>query len=139
MPGDALLIQDYLESWLATEKDNIKHSTLVGYRKILKYHLVPVFGKMLLTELRRKHLRDWAASHPDMSAKRMRNVLSPLRVALDAAVERELIESNPLIGFKVRKRSGGKTVDVDPFSADERSALLSSPDSPPNTILTLTL
>ncbi len=24
MPGDELFIQDYLESWLATEKDNIK-------------------------------------------------------------------------------------------------------------------
>lgn len=128
MPGDALLIQDYLESWLATEKENIKHSTMVGYTKILKYHLVPVFGKMLLTELRRKHLRDWAATHLDMSAKRMRNVLSPLRVALNAAVEGELIESNPLIGFKVRKRSGRKSEDVDPFSADERAAILSALD-----------
>ena len=135
MPGDAFSIQDYLESWLATEKDNIKHSTLVGYKKILKYHLVPVFGKMLLTELRRKHLRDWAASHPDMSAKRMRNVLSPLRVALDAAVEGELIESNPLIGFKVRKRSVGKSADVDPFSSDERSAILSALDRQANNLV----
>src|SRR5262249_41507725 len=104
---------------------NIKHSTLVGYKKILKYHLVPVFGKMLLTELRRKHLRDWAAGHSDMSAKRMRNILSPLRIALAAAGERELIESNPLIGFKVRKRSNGRSENVDPFSAEERSAILS--------------
>ena len=47
MPGDALLIEDYLESWLAMEKDNIRYSTFVGYTKILKYHLVPVFGKGL--------------------------------------------------------------------------------------------
>jgi integrase len=104
---------------LRNERENIRHSTLIGYEKILKYNLVPAFGKLSLTELRRKHLRDWAASHPNMSAKRMRNVLSPLRIALDAAVERELIEVNPLVGFRIRKRSNGKAEDVDPFSSDE--------------------
>src|SRR5215471_10306973 len=72
MPGDSLLIQSYLESWLATERENIRDSTLIGYQKILKYNLIPVFGKLTLTELRRKHLRDWVADHPEMSAKRMR-------------------------------------------------------------------
>ena len=70
-----------------------------------------------------------------MSAKRMRNILSPLRVALDAAVEGELIESNPLIGFKIRKRSSGKSADVDPFSADERSAILSALERQANNLV----
>src|SRR5436305_1214437 len=34
LPGDAVLVKDFLESWLITEQENIKHSTLIGYRKI---------------------------------------------------------------------------------------------------------
>jgi integrase len=49
-----------------------------------------------------------------------------LRIALNEAVDRELINSNPLIGFKVRKRSNGIAGDVDPFSAVERAAILSA-------------
>jgi integrase len=104
---------------------SIKFSTWVGYDKILRYHLIPSFGKLFLADLRRKHLRGWIADHPDTSAKRIRNIFSVLRVALDAAVERELIESDPLIGFKVRKRSNGPTQDIDPFSTEERRAILS--------------
>ena len=48
-----------------------------------------------------------------------------MRIALDAAVERELIEANPLVGFKVRRRSVGRSEDVDPFNAEERKAILS--------------
>ena len=94
-PGAALLIEDYLKEWLSLEKENIKHSTWLGYKKILSYHLIPSFGSLALADFRRKHARDWTIAHPDMSAKRMRNVLSVFRVALGAAVERELIESNP--------------------------------------------
>jgi integrase len=97
---------------------------LRGYKKILKYHLIPEFGKLTLTEFRRKHARDWTIKFHELSAKRMRNILSVLRVALDAAVERELIESNPRIAFKVRKRSTGPSQDIDPFSSEERGAIL---------------
>ena len=123
-PGGALPIQSYLEAWLTEEAQNIKHSTHLGYAKILKYHLVPTFGNVPLSELRRKHVYAWVSKHADLSAKRVRNILSVLRIALDAAVERELIEANPLIGFKVRRRTNGRSEDVDPFSAEERTAIL---------------
>src|SRR5207247_6515272 len=54
IPGDKITLDSYLEEWLASEKENIKPSTWLGYSKILKYHLVPTFGKLSLTELRRK-------------------------------------------------------------------------------------
>src|SRR5206468_6180294 len=77
MPGDALSIEDYLKLWLATEKENIKHSTWLGYAKILKYHLVPTFGKLPLSELRRKHIYDWVSKHADLSAKTGTEVVVP--------------------------------------------------------------
>ena len=125
MPGDLLLMRNYLQPWLQAEKDNIKHSTWLGYDKILRYHLIPTFGEITLGDLRRKHMHDWVATHPGLSAKRLRNIVSVLRIALDAAVERELIETNPLLTFKIRKRVSSKAEDIDPFSADERAAILS--------------
>src|SRR5262249_5482366 len=125
MPGDALSIEDYLNSWLVTEKDNIKHSTWLGYSKILKYHLVPTFGKLPLSEFRRKHIYDWPSLRKALSAKRLRNILSVMRIALDGAVEHESIEGNSLAGFKPRKRSIVRSEDVDPFGAEERAAILS--------------
>jgi len=79
---------------------------------------------LALSELRRKHVYDWVSTHGDLSAKRVRNIVSVLRIALDAAVERELIDVNPLVGFKVRRRSNAKADDVDPFSSVERAAIL---------------
>ncbi len=70
-------------------------------------------------------MHDWVATHPGLSAKRLRNIVSVLRIALDAAVERELIETNPLLTFRIRKRVNSKAEDIDPFSAKERAAILS--------------
>jgi len=52
------------------------------------------------SELKRKNVWDWVAAHPDMSAKRIRNVLSVLRISLNSAVEQELIESNSAGSFQ---------------------------------------
>jgi integrase len=125
LAGDSLQMKSYLPSWLRDEKDNIKHSTWLGYDKILRYHLIPEFGETTLADFRRKDVHDWIANRPALSAKRLRNIVSVLRVALDAAVERDLIESNPLITFRVRRRSAASREDIDPFSAQERAAILS--------------
>jgi integrase len=132
LPGDALTVGEYLETWLKEEEKNVKHSTHLGYSKIIKYHLTPTFGNLALTELRKKHLYEWmtspTSSAVDLSAKRIRNIVSVLRIAFDAALEQELIaEGNPLVGFKVRRRTtAGSSADVvDPFSVEERAAILS--------------
>src|SRR5262245_1178449 len=85
LPGDNLTIEAYLENWLESEKQKVKQSTWRGYDKIVRGHLIPGFGKLALTELKRRHAKDWAAKHP-MSPKTLGNVLSPLRIALDDAV-----------------------------------------------------
>src|SRR5205823_4294428 len=59
VPGDNVTVASYLERWLEAEKQNIKPSTRNGYEKILKYSLVPAFGTLALTELKRKHIWEW--------------------------------------------------------------------------------
>src|SRR5262245_60747765 len=58
-------------------------------------------------------------------AKTMRNILSPLRIALNADVEQELIQANPLVDFKVRRRDTSGPEEVDPFTTQERALILS--------------
>ena len=47
-----MTVKDYLESWLETERLKVKHSTSAEYQKIFKYHLVPSFGTLKVSELR---------------------------------------------------------------------------------------
>ncbi|HME99469.1 MAG TPA: site-specific integrase [Terriglobia bacterium] len=134
MPGDKITIETYLQRWLECERQNVKSSTWRGYEKILRGHLIPGFGKLCLSDLRRKHVKEWA-SQRTMTPKTLGNVLSPLRIALDDAVLDEFIEHNPLAGWKIkRRRSGGrgsnksKARQIDPFSSEERDAILSAVD-----------
>ncbi len=87
------------------------------------------FGKYSLSELRRRHVKEWAAGRSG-SPKTLGNILSPLRIALDDAVEDELIDLNPLAGFKIKRRRNTTGVrrqarQIAPFSVEEREAILS--------------
>ncbi|MGI0025558.1 MAG: tyrosine-type recombinase/integrase, partial [Nitrososphaera sp.] len=46
-----------------------------------------------------------------------------IRSALDEAAEDELIETNPLAGKKVRRKSSGRDDEIDPFTSEERGAI----------------
>jgi len=130
--GDAILISEYLDSWLKESKDYLMSSTYNGYRKIIKGHLSPVFGHLKLTDFSRKHAKEWMRDNPDMSSKTISNVISPLRIALDDALEDELINANPLAGWKVkRKRGRSRKADaIDPFSYQETQQILAAMNEP---------
>lgn len=133
MPGDKVVIETYLEIWLQAERQNVKGSTWRGYEKIIRGHLIPGFGKLTLSELRRKHVKEWA-SQRSMSPKTLGNVISPLRIALDDAVEDEFIDLNPLSGWKIKRRRNAagvaksKVRQIDPFGSEEREAILAKLD-----------
>src|ERR1051326_7597447 len=95
--GDETL-EHYLEHWLEQEKSILRFSTHRNYSKIVQSHLIPSFGALTLNALTPKHVREWIAAHPDMSAIRTKDVLGVLRTALQRAVEIERIASNPEIG-----------------------------------------
>lgn len=127
-PGDTLTLGRYLEKWLQDVKPFLKASTWGGYRKIIRGQLVPAFGHLTLSEFRRTHVKEWAMAR-GMTPKTLGNVVSPLRVALDDAVEDDLIGANPLAGWRIRRRNTGpKTDKVDPFSIEEREAILAALD-----------
>jgi integrase len=71
-----------------------------------------------LAEATPSKLRTWISSM-DVTAKRARNLLTPLRSVFEDALNDELIDFNPL---KQTSKSGD--YEVDPFTAAERNELL---------------
>ncbi|MDR6393477.1 Arm DNA-binding domain-containing protein [Paraburkholderia phenoliruptrix] len=122
--GDAMTVSTFLDAWLERQKVTLAASTVEGYSKIVRGILKPKFGMHTLSDLKRSHVREWCAAQT-FSNKRMTNVLSVLRAALDEAVQDEIIENNPLYGWTFqRNEAPGADDDVDPFSADEQILLL---------------
>lgn len=120
--GDRL--DHYLRAWLAAKQPTLKASTYRDYRKTIEGQLIPAFGHLLLAELRRSHVRDWAAGLA-CGNKRISNLVSPLRAALSDAMHDELIPANPLAGWHYRKQEDPRQKDeLDPFTADEQAAIL---------------
>lgn len=121
--GDALLIRDFLEKWIARQKKVLSASTTEGYESIIKTHLNPKFGHYAMSDLKKSHVREWAAG-TEFSNKRMMNVLSVLRAAFSEAVTDEIVSANPLTDFTYKRKEAIRSEDdVDPFTADEQRAI----------------
>lgn len=118
------LLEDYLEGWIKGKKKQLKASTWAGYNKIVTMINQTDLGRVLLPDLRRVHVRDWCKKQ-ETSNKWLANVQSVLRSALQDAIDDDLIETNPLYGWKYENADTIKVKDdVDPFDAIEREAIL---------------
>lgn len=129
--GEVLAIGQYLEEWIERRRPELASSTWKDYRKIIRHVLIPAFGNHRLADFRKSHARDWANAQT-VSVKRLRNVLSILRAALQDAADDGVIDANPLYGWTPKRRGGGKTKPdhIDPFGADEREAILLAAGNP---------
>lgn len=117
-------VKTYLIEWLANKEPTIKASTINDYRKTINNLIIPAFGAMPITALSRAEVRTWAAGM-DCSNKRLANIPSPLRAALQDAYLDDLIPSNPLYGWTYKRNEPPEqTVHVDPFTAEEQAAII---------------
>ncbi|MDB5814018.1 MAG: site-specific integrase [Rhodocyclales bacterium] len=122
--GDALKVAAYLDAWLDRQEKHLKSSTWDDYRKIVNNPLVPKLGGLILADLKRTHVREMCDGI-DASNKRLANVQSVLRSALQAAFDDELIEANILHRWTYsRKEAVKEEDDVDPFTQAEQTAIL---------------
>ncbi|WP_396190228.1 Arm DNA-binding domain-containing protein [Flavobacterium sp.] len=125
-PGAQYLLSEYLETWVEGHCKHLKASSLDDYKKIVYNTLIPAFGEYALPDLRRPHVREWCDLQT-AGNKRLANVQSVLRKALQDALDDDLIESNPLFGWTYSKKAPPKrSDDIDPFSVEEREAILRS-------------
>lgn len=125
-------LKTVLDRWLARKRLELEHSTIIGYTRIVQNILIPRIGQVALRDFDRLQVRELVASFgAEVTAKRINNVLGPLRGALDDAVDDDLIKTNPLDGFKIRRRAKANAAEeVDPFSPAEVTAILAAIDDP---------
>jgi integrase len=115
---------------LERQKKHLKASTHDDYSKIVFNTLIPALGKLALTEIRRADVRDWCDKQTSGN-KRLGNVQSVLRAALQAAIDDDLIETNPLYGWRYARQEAPKpTDDIDPFTAEEQAIILANCKDP---------
>ena len=121
------LLQDYMSIAAKT----LEPSTVNGYQKVCDKHLFPVFGHIPLRELSPIIIRNWVIGLT-ITAKTVRNILTPLRNMLDQALNDGLIERHPLNKLVLSKLLNKKTIksdwEVDPFDQDEIKAILNEAD-----------
>jgi integrase len=56
--GASITFKDYLDQWLKSSKAHVKASTWNDYRKTVNDHLIPAFGELRLTDLKRAHIKN---------------------------------------------------------------------------------
>lgn len=125
-PGDVKTIEDYLDGWIKRQEKHLKASSFGGYRKIVEHQLIPWFGKKTLSDLKRKDVRE-KLDELESGNKTLANIQSVLRKALDDAIEAEMIETNPLSGWRYSRKEVPKEIDdVDPFTIAEQDLILAN-------------
>lgn len=75
------------------------------------YVLKDEIGKLALSTIRRRDVLDWIDRLPCRGHQTRKNALNLLRVALQEAVDRELLELNPARDIKIHKAGAAKETD----------------------------
>ncbi len=123
-------VKSYLTEWLANKKPTIKASTYNDYSKTINNLIIPKFGAKLLHTLNRNDVRTWVADLT-CSNKRISNILSPLRAALQDAQHDDLIQQNPLFNWTYqRNEAPAKKDHVDPLTKEEQELIIAVATGP---------
>lgn len=98
-------IADYLNQWIKDYSPNLSPSTAQGYRHIIDHHLIPVIGKLQMTQLKgdriQRYITDKLANGRQdkvggLSSSTVRHHCVCLHTALGQAVKQGLLMSNPV-------------------------------------------
>ena len=92
--------REFSHQWFETDvKNNNKHSEVINKESILRAHLNPFFGKMLLDKITSLNIENFKSQKikQELANKTINNHLIVLSKCLKTAQERELIERIPKI------------------------------------------
>lgn len=103
---------EYALSWIETYQGRtsrgIRPATLTEYQRDLERDAIPFFGRMRLTEIEPRTIKQYAAhiAARGVSPNTVRLAIAPVRVLLATAFEEGLIRSNPAAGVRIAQRVG---------------------------------
>jgi integrase len=98
-PDDSISLNDYAELWLETRvKLQLSPRTYEHYSHAVRFHLLPKFGKLKLTEIKLSHSDQLikALSERGHNARGINNIVGIFKRILIEAVKENRLEKNPL-------------------------------------------
>jgi integrase len=105
--GPKQTVEEYLTYWLEkVHRLVIEPTTLDDYRKALRVHLIPSFGKLQLTQLTREHVQRWVTEKADVgyAPGYIGKIYAVLSAALNYAVLNDVLSKNVCVGVKLPKK-----------------------------------
>lgn len=127
-PGATESVADGLRNWYKLHSGSLEPETAREYRNDIENTLVPEFGTVTLSGLTRDAILRWV-NDSQLSAKRLRNILIPLRRMYDDLLGGAGITSNPLARLKIKKPERVQDDPIDPFEPKEFALIVEH--SPP--------
>lgn len=120
--ASTMSVGDALDRYLIGLKSSLEKSTCRDYESAIRHHLKLAFGHIPLRELSTRQIREWIGGLV-ISAKRINNVMVPLRGMLADAHADGIIDRNPM--DRIRNLTV-RTEEPDPFTPEEREAILAA-------------
>jgi integrase len=101
-----MTLDQYADRWLEQIASSVDPGTLASYRDILRLHIRPIFGKAMLREIRRGHIKALLAKKrgEGLSKNYVRLIRATLSVLLGDAVDDEILKVNVALGINRRGR-----------------------------------
>lgn len=113
-------ISQSLDDYMRSTQRVLEKSTIKGYNSAIEFYLKPNFGHIRLVDLTASMVKSWIGGLT-ISAKRINNVLIPLRTVFSDAYADELIDKNPMLRVKNLPVT---TEEPNPFTPTEVEAIL---------------
>ncbi len=120
---ETLTVGKYLSDWLDSMRPTLKPKTYASYEQLIRVHIQPGLGKIRLGKLQKADVNRFLANreHAGSSPRTRQYLLSILRMALEDAVDDELIARN--VG-KLAKSPRVAQREIQPFDQHAVNALL---------------
>jgi integrase len=130
--GKARTLQAVLEAYRDRTKATLEASTWNPYRRDIDNVLVPRWGHMRLTQFTSADLRLWVGEQ-NLTLKRIRNILLPLRAVFAEALEDGVVKVNP-VAINLRKlvpiEKRTSDFEPQPYTVAELRTLLTNVPEP---------
>ena len=115
----------YFAKLYLKSKEDLK--TYNETQNIVNHQLLPIFGDMLVVDIKRGDIKKWTDKRLDeISSKRMRRLIGIVKNILQIAIEYEEIKNNPADNISLPKHQ--KSREMLPFKSEEIELLLNNCD-----------
>lgn len=114
------LVSKALDEFMQSSRRRLEKSTLRDYHSAVEFHLKPEFGDKRIIDVTATNIKMWIGGLT-ISAKRINNILIPLRTVFEDAYSDGVIDKNPVSRVK---NLTVRTEEPQPFTKDEIDRIL---------------